>query len=336
MKLAGVAGILFLLLLAGLAGTSQAGTVQWGGAPVTVSGSNDTALAALAVNAGTEVTWFGGPVIYTRQPPAGSYIYGFHTTDAPASVDPARLGAIVRTFTIDTGTPHVTDEYQYDLNGDGLYMPWERTYRILVGAPYTDPSYGTTNARMVVDGQRPASAWIDNVVFWASNAKVVSLPVANPGFETATGTDMATWIEANGLEPPVPVADTMAPATGARSALFPVSNAAASGDKPIVEQSITLVDRPISKDVPVLIEFSAKANAADNIQCGARVRAYQDGVLKSDTQGVTAISGGWATYSVAFVVHEKSQVLNIQVFCQRTASFVPPTQAAMRLFLVMP
>ncbi len=336
MRIAGTASIIFLLLLAGLAGTSQAGTLQWGGAPVTIAGSSDPALAGFAVNAERQVTWFGGPVIHSRQPPTGSYIYGFHAADAPTSVDPARLGSVVRSFVIDTGTPHVTDEYQYDLDGDGLYMPWERTYRILVGTAYSDPDFGSTNARMVVDGQRPASAWIDNVVFWASSAKAVSLPVANPGFETATGTDMASWIEFNGFEPPIPVADTLAPATGARSALFPVSNAASSGDKPMVEQNITLVDRPITKNVPVLIEFSAKADASDNVQCGVRVRAYQDGVLKSDTQGVTVISGGWATYSVEFVVHEKSGILNMQVFCQRTASFVPPTDAAMRLFLVTP
>ncbi len=333
MAKAGLAGIV-LLLLVGLAGITDAATVQWGGAPVTVTGSSDPALAALAVNAGTQVTWFGGPVIYSRQPPAGSYVYGFHAADAPASVDPARLGNVVRSFVIDTGTPHVTDEYQYDLDGDGLFMPRERTYRILVGASYTDPTYGDTNARMVVDGQRPAYAWVDDVVFWATASKLVALPVSNPGFETATGTDIASWLEMNNLEPPLPVAST-APASGVRSALLPVSNAASSGDRPILEQNINLIDRPIQKDVPVLIEFAAKTDGAD-IRCGVRVRAYQDGVLKSDTSATQLIGGTWTTYSVSYVVHEKSQLLNMRVFCERAATFTPPTQAPMRLFLVVP
>ncbi len=336
MRTAGYASIIFLLLLVGFGSISHAGTVQWGPAPVTVTGSNDPALAAFAVNAATHVTWFGGLVIYTREPPSGSYIYGFHTADAPAAVDPGRLGVVVRSFVIDTGTPHVTDEYEYDLNGDGLFMPWERTYRIRVGASYADPTYGDTNARMVVDGQRPASAWIDDVVFWATDAKAVALPVANPGFETATGTDLATWVESNGFEPPVPVADTLAPATGSISALVPVSNAASSGDKPLLEQDITLIDRPINKGVPVLIEFSAKADGAEDIQCGARVRAYKDGVLMTDDEAATAISGDWATYSVALAVNEKSQLLNLHIFCQRGPGFVPPTDVPMRLFLVGP
>lgn len=323
---------LILLLLVASTAPSTATSIQWGPALVDVGGTDDPAIAAFAVNAGSRVTWFDGATIYTNQPPAGSTIYGFHAQDAPATVDPNRVGNIVRTFTLPSRTEAV-HEVEYDLNNDRLIHPHERAYRVAVGNPIEDPTYGPTNAVLIVDAQRPDPAWIDEVdVQLSSN---MDLGIQDLGLDAGTGTQFTHWSASNGLEPPNPVRDTIVLGRGASAAHFPVSNAQSSGDRPQIQQTVSSLPKgAIVAGVTMDVVMAAKADVPTD--CGVQVRTWHQGAPKEDHQDIVAVGTTWSKVGLQITFADRADTVEFTLFCQRAASFTPPASAPMTLFLVEP
>ncbi len=323
--------IVAVVLAVSLSGVST--DVTWGPGPVTVSGTSDPAIALLAVHAQTEVTWFEGSQLFQRDAPTTMYLYGFHQGDAPTSVDTGRLGTVLRSFTTPVGGSFQTDEQEYDLDGDGRYMPHERVYRLAIGNTFTDPDYGNTNAALAVDAQRPDEVWIDEVDIYQTDTTAADLGFTDLGFEGGSGTTFAAaWTPGNDLEPPEPVRDTDTPYAGTAHALLPISNAPTSGDRPTIQQTVTgIPDKTLEKDVTLHVTFWAKAPTT--AECGAHLRTWDAAVLKDDLEAQASVTATWSQLDLTFDISEKSDDIEMTLFCERPVGFTDVASAPFRLFL---
>ncbi len=323
------------LAFAAAAGPALATDVTWGPGPVTIGGTSDPAMALIAMDAQTQVTWVGGGPFYSRQAPSNSSLYGFHASDAPAVVDPARLGATVRTFDVPVGPGFQTVELEYDLNGDGWFLPDERTYRVAVESSFVDPTYGTTNAVLAVDIQRPAEVWIDEVDVFQAATTAAELGFVDLGFESGASTSFGGWIPGNDLEPPHPIRDTRTPYAGAAHALLPISNEVASGDRPWIQQTTTgIPDKTLEKDEVLHVSFWGRA--PEDATCGAHLRTWDQINLKDDLEASAGITSTWTHVDLLFTISEKSDDIELTLFCTRPATFSDPASSDFRVIMVGP
>ncbi len=324
-----------MLVVATMVSPALATNVAWGTGSVTIQGTSDPSMSLISMNASTTVQWPGGSTLLSRTAPSGLHVYAFHVADAPASVDANRLGNATRTFTVDVGDGFTTTEFEYDLDANGILLPDERTFRVNTGPVFMDADYGPTNAVLAVDVQRPASVWIDEVDIAQPSTTAAEMGFTDLGFEAGIGTGFGNWTAGNDLEPPHPVRDERTPYAGNADALLPISNEVSSGDRPWIQQTATgIPDKTLEKDVDTVVSFQARAPT--NATCGAHLRTWDQAALKDDLEASVDVGSGWSEVQLSFSLSEKSDDIELTIFCTNVAAFTGAASSDFRLFMEPP